>query len=78
MGQAIIGIVGAGIFSGTTTAGVREQSADAPLFVRHDTLGVDMARAVSVAFGVGFVIYGVHRGEIGMGVVKPDVKDKDM
>lgn len=66
--QMVIGLVGAGIFSGS----VDEQSASLPM---HHILDAEALRVIWVAFGVGFALYGVHRGEIGKWVVESDVKE---
>ena len=68
VGQIVVGLVGAGFFFSSV------DEHNAALSVHH-IFDADVLRVVWITFGVGFVLYGVHRGEIGKWVVHPDVKE---
>jgi len=65
VGQLVVGLVGAGIFSEINSNGYVGSKNDTPLSM-HVLSGMDMLGAMLITFGMGFTFYGIHRGEIGL------------
>jgi hypothetical protein len=63
VGQMVVGLVGAGVFSGMISETYVRSQISTPLSVRH-VMVADTLRTIIVSFAVGFAFYGVHRGEI--------------
>ena len=65
VGQLVVGLVGAGIFSEINSNGYVGSKNVTPLSM-HVLSGMDMLGAMLITFGMGFTFYGIHRGEIGL------------